>query len=111
MIAGSCPSRAESSPLNTKTISLVFYNYFPTNPNASGACADNSAPLTTMMQTCYEADGKRWPNFIAVDFYQVLACIRYVSYFRRAISAIYIDSFFFFCVCGRGVMVEEPPKL
>lgn len=70
MVAGSCPSRAESSPMNTTTISLVLQNYFPTNPNASEACADNSAPLTSMMQTCYEADSKRWPNFIAVDFYE-----------------------------------------
>lgn len=99
MVAGSCPSRAESSPMNNETISLVLQNYFPTNPNASEACADNSAPLTSMMQTCYEADGKRWPNFIAVDFYQVLACIRYVSSFKRAISAIYID---FFCVWQRS---------
>jgi hypothetical protein len=98
MIAGSCPSRAESSPLNTKTISLVFYNYFPTNPNASGACADNSAPLTTMMQTCYEADGKRWPNFIAVDFYQVLACIRYVTISGEP-YLLYILTIFFVCVC------------
>ncbi|CBI19351.3 unnamed protein product, partial [Vitis vinifera] len=34
------------------------------------ACADNSAPLTSMMKTCYEAAGDRWPIFIAVDFYQ-----------------------------------------
>lgn len=106
MVAGSCPSRAESSPMNTKTISLVLQNYFPTNPNASEACADNSSPLTTMMQTCYEEDGKRWPNFIAVDFYQVLSCTRYVSSFKSHICYIYIDFF-----CGRGVMVEEPPKL
>lgn len=70
MVAGSCPNRAESPPMNTKTISLVLQNFFPTNPNASGTCANNSAPLTKMMQTCYQADGKRWPNFIAVDFYQ-----------------------------------------
>ena len=30
------------------------------------ACADNSAPLTSMMKTCYEAAGDRWPIFIAV---------------------------------------------
>eukprot|EP00258_Populus_trichocarpa_P041431 XP_024457450.1 PI-PLC X domain-containing protein At5g67130 [Populus trichocarpa] len=70
MKAGSCPNRAESSPMNTKTISLVLQNYFPTNPNESGVCLDNSAPLISMTNTCYEAAGKRWPNFITVDFYQ-----------------------------------------
>ncbi|KAL6551730.1 hypothetical protein OROGR_007884 [Orobanche gracilis] len=70
MVAGSCPSRSESSPMNTQSKSLVLMNYFPTNPNASEACVDNSAELISMMKTCYEADGKRWPNFIAVDFYK-----------------------------------------
>nr|GMC62803.1 PI-PLC X domain-containing protein At5g67130-like [Ipomoea batatas] len=67
---GSCPSRSESSPMNTKTILLVLQNYFPDNPNMTAACADNSAPLLSMTNTCYEASGKRWSNFIAVDFYQ-----------------------------------------
>ncbi|CAA2982071.1 PI-PLC X domain-containing At5g67130-like isoform X1 [Olea europaea subsp. europaea] len=70
MVPGSCPSRSESSPMNTSSISLVLQNYFPENPNITNACADNSAPLTSMMTTCYEAAGRRWPNFIAVDFYQ-----------------------------------------
>ncbi|KAK4584651.1 hypothetical protein RGQ29_022400 [Quercus rubra] len=70
MKAGSCPNRAESPPMNTLNISLVLQNYFPTTPNESQSCADNSAPLISMMDTCYQADGKRWPNFIAVDFYQ-----------------------------------------
>ncbi|GFP78950.1 pi-plc x domain-containing protein at5g67130 [Phtheirospermum japonicum] len=70
MIPGACPSRSESSPMNTTTRSLVLMNYFPTNPNTSGACVDNSADLITMMSTCYVASGRRWPNFIAVDFYQ-----------------------------------------
>lgn len=72
MINGSCPSRSESSPMDTKTISLVLENFFPTNPdtNIADACANNSAPLISMTQTCYKAAGNRWPNFIAVDFYQ-----------------------------------------
>lgn len=71
MKAGSCPSRSESPPLNTKTISLFLENYFPDDPNITEACVDNSAPLLAMMQTCYAAAGNRRPNFIAVDFYQV----------------------------------------
>ncbi|XP_075521700.1 PI-PLC X domain-containing protein At5g67130-like isoform X2 [Primulina tabacum] len=67
---GSCFSRSESSPMNTTSKSLVLMNYFPTDPNATEACVDNSEDLVTMMKTCYDADGKRWPNFIAVDFYQ-----------------------------------------
>lgn len=46
-------------------------NYFPDNPDFTQACMHNSAPLISMMNTCYEASGKRWPNFIAVDFYKV----------------------------------------
>lgn len=72
MVAGACPSRGESPPMNTSSRTLVLMNYFPTNPNASEACVDNSGDLITMMSTCYAAAGKRWPNFIAVDFYQVL---------------------------------------
>lgn len=68
---GSCFNRNESSPLDTTSRSLVFQNYFGTNPNSTQACADNSSPLIGMMTTCHEAAGKRWPNFIAVDFYQV----------------------------------------
>lgn len=70
MNAGSCPNRAESSPLNATTRSLVLQNYFPDAPNFANACKENSAPLIRMMNTCYNADGKRWPNFIAVDFYK-----------------------------------------
>ncbi|XP_058190315.1 PI-PLC X domain-containing protein At5g67130-like isoform X2 [Rhododendron vialii] len=70
LTAGSCPNRAESSPMSTKTRSLVLMNYFPDNPDFTQACMHNSAPLISMMNTCYEASGKRWPNFIAVDFYK-----------------------------------------
>ncbi|KAB1214702.1 hypothetical protein CJ030_MR5G003267 [Morella rubra] len=71
LVNGSCPNRAESSPMSTTTKSLVLMNYFPTNPIENTACVNNSAPLIGMMNSCYEADGKRWPNFIAVDFYQL----------------------------------------
>ncbi|KVH92499.1 PLC-like phosphodiesterase, TIM beta/alpha-barrel domain-containing protein [Cynara cardunculus var. scolymus] len=57
-IAGSCPSRSESSPMNTTSRSLVLQNYFSTNPNVTGACIDNSASLISMMNTCQEAAGK-----------------------------------------------------
>ncbi|CAN8328247.1 unnamed protein product [Cochlearia groenlandica] len=67
---GSCSNRDKSSPLDTKSRSLVLQNYFQTNPNSTKACTDNSNPLIKMMTTCYEAAGNRWPNFIAVDYYQ-----------------------------------------
>ncbi|XAR72907.1 hypothetical protein NMG60_11019707 [Bertholletia excelsa] len=70
MTAGSCPNRAESSSMSTKTRSLVLMNYFPDNPDVVQACKHNSAPLISMTNTCYEAAGHRWPNFIAVDFYK-----------------------------------------
>ncbi|CAO2814823.1 unnamed protein product [Amaranthus hypochondriacus] len=70
MIAGSCPNRAESRPMNTTTVSLVLVNYFPTIPNLASACKHNSAPLESMLSTCYTASGKRWANFVTVDFYK-----------------------------------------
>ncbi|XP_054823095.1 PI-PLC X domain-containing protein At5g67130-like isoform X1 [Prosopis cineraria] len=70
MQAGSCPKRAESSAMDNKSKSLVLVNYFPTDPVAAQACANNSAPVLSMMNTCNQASGNRWPNFIAVDFYQ-----------------------------------------
>lgn len=77
---GSCTNRNESSPLDTKSRSLVLQNYFITNPNATQACADNSSPLIKMMTTCHEAAGKRWPNFIAVDYYQVQHFVELIFY-------------------------------
>ncbi|KAL6224824.1 hypothetical protein ACLB2K_003679 [Fragaria x ananassa] len=70
MALNSCPNRAESSPMNTTSKPLVLVNYFRDVPNASATCVDNSAPLLRTLKTCYDAAGKRWPNFIAVDYYQ-----------------------------------------
>lgn len=70
MKAGSCSSRVESSPMNTYSKSLVLMNYFPSVPNSTASCAENSAPLLRMLDTCHDLSGNRWPNFIAVDFYK-----------------------------------------
>ncbi|XP_012465387.1 PI-PLC X domain-containing protein At5g67130 [Gossypium raimondii] len=70
MVAGSCPNRAESPVMNTKSRSLVLVNYFPDRPDITQACKHNSAPLISMAKTCYTGAGNRWPNFIAVDFYK-----------------------------------------
>ncbi|RAL41326.1 hypothetical protein DM860_010120 [Cuscuta australis] len=69
MVNESCTNRAESPSLNTLSRSLVLMNYFPSAPDVSEACIHNSRQLKSMMYTCFEASGKRWPNFIAVDFY------------------------------------------
>ncbi|KAK3032544.1 hypothetical protein RJ639_036783 [Escallonia herrerae] len=70
MKAGSCPNRAESSPLDDKTKSLVLVNYFRSVPLKLLACSQNSADLSDMLQTCYGAAGNRWANFVAVDYYK-----------------------------------------
>lgn len=69
MVAGKCPNRAESPAMDSKGQSLVLMNFFTTNPSQTGACGNNSAPLDSMLKTCHDASGNRWPNYIAVDFY------------------------------------------
>ncbi|XP_020589855.1 PI-PLC X domain-containing protein At5g67130-like [Phalaenopsis equestris] len=70
MKAGFCPNRAESSPMNATSRSLVLMNYFPDIPDLVEACKENSAPLIDMLNTCHNFSANRWPNFIAVDFYK-----------------------------------------
>eukprot|EP01018_Ginkgo_biloba_P041306 Gb_00060 [translate_table: standard] len=70
MKAGVCTNRAESPVLSAKSISLVLQNFFPDNPSEATACKDNSGVLSNMLSVCYGAAGKRWANFLAVDFYK-----------------------------------------
>lgn len=74
LAGGACPSRAESRPMDSSSQSLVLMNFFTTNPSQSWACGNNSAPLVGKLKSCYDASAKRWPNFIAVDFYMVRMC-------------------------------------
>ena len=69
--SGSCPNRAESSPLNDKSKSLVLVNYFRSAPLKPITCDDNSGGLVDMLQTCHNAAGNRWANYVAVDYYKV----------------------------------------
>uniref|UniRef100_A0A0A9CTJ9 PI-PLC X domain-containing protein n=1 Tax=Arundo donax TaxID=35708 RepID=A0A0A9CTJ9_ARUDO len=69
MVEGKCPNRAESPAMDSKSQSLVLMNFFPTDPSQTGACMNNSAPLVSMLKTCHDVSGNRWPNYIAVDFY------------------------------------------
>ncbi|GAB2259875.1 hypothetical protein Droror1_Dr00010730 [Drosera rotundifolia] len=66
---GSCPNRKESKKLNSRSASLFLMNYFPTMPVEAQACKENSAPLTSMVATCYKVVGNLMPNFVAVNFY------------------------------------------
>ncbi|XP_025883307.1 PI-PLC X domain-containing protein At5g67130 isoform X2 [Oryza sativa Japonica Group] len=69
MVEGKCPNRAESPAMDSKSQSLVLMNFFTTDPSQTGVCANNSAPLVSMLKTCHDLSGNRWPNYIAVDFY------------------------------------------
>ena len=69
--AGRCLHRKESSALDDKSRSLVLINYFRTFPLKPITCEDNSGGLIDMLQTCHDAAGNRWANYVAVDYYKV----------------------------------------
>lgn len=71
MVSGKCVNRSESSVLSDKTKSLVFVNHFRSVPVKQISCLDNSESLISVLDTCHVAAANRWPNFIAVDFYEV----------------------------------------
>ncbi|KAI4366720.1 hypothetical protein MLD38_022561 [Melastoma candidum] len=68
--AGNCRNRAESSPLDDKTKSLILVNFFSSVPIKEVTCHYNSGRLINMLETCHGAAGNRWANFIAVDYYK-----------------------------------------
>jgi hypothetical protein len=70
MDKGKCFNRAESPPLNDPTKSLVLVNYFPSVPVKLTSCLQNSMGLNDMLNTCYNAAGHRWANFLAVNYYK-----------------------------------------
>ncbi|XP_057771187.1 PI-PLC X domain-containing protein At5g67130-like [Salvia miltiorrhiza] len=70
MMPKSCANRGESSALNDKSKSLILMNHFGSLPRKDMACVQNSEDLPTMLQTCHQVAGQRWPNFLAVDFYK-----------------------------------------
>lgn len=70
MVRGSCRNRAESAAMNDLSRSLVLVNYFRDLPNFPVACKDNSAVLMDKITDCHAKSGRRWANFIAVDFYK-----------------------------------------
>lgn len=71
LVPKSCVKRGESSALNDKAKSLILVNHFGSLPDKSMTCVHNSEDLPSMLQTCHQAAGQRWANFVAVDFYKV----------------------------------------
>ncbi|MCD7453184.1 hypothetical protein HAX54_019927 [Datura stramonium] len=69
VVPGSCSSRKESKPLNSRSASLFLMNYFPTVAVQNGACKEHSAQLVDMVGACYKAAGNMMPNYVAVNFY------------------------------------------
>ncbi|KAL5713830.1 hypothetical protein ACHQM5_015872 [Ranunculus cassubicifolius] len=70
MNVGSCVNRGESSALDDKGKALVLVNYFRSIPVKQLSCENNSGDLKDMLNTCYAMSGKRWANFVAVDYYK-----------------------------------------
>ncbi|KAL2651818.1 hypothetical protein R1flu_019946 [Riccia fluitans] len=70
IIAGKCPSRAESQFLNNTGNTLILQNYFHTDASESTVCSEHSQNLMDQLDTCFAASGNRWANFIQVDFYK-----------------------------------------
>ncbi|XP_047259976.1 PI-PLC X domain-containing protein At5g67130, partial [Capsicum annuum] len=66
---GSCSSRKESKPLNSRSASLFLMNYFPTVAVQNGACKEHSTQLFDTAAACYKAAGNMMPNYVAVNFY------------------------------------------
>ena len=91
MSDGGCPKRSESRPMDSKAQSLVLLNFFTSNPSQSWACSNNSAPLISRLNACYQASGNRWPNYIAVDFYMVLYVDWYMYMYTLATRACLND--------------------
>lgn len=71
MPVGSCSNRKESLAMNMTKQRLVVFNYFANVPNFFFVCHQNSLPLIQKMETCVSITYRKWPNFIAVDFYKV----------------------------------------
>ncbi|WOL13559.1 PI-PLC X domain-containing protein [Canna indica] len=69
IVAGSCPNRKESQPLNSRYASLFLQNYFPTIPIENEACKEHSVGFAEMVDSCYKAAENIMPNFLAVNFY------------------------------------------
>ncbi|OMP10454.1 hypothetical protein COLO4_04493 [Corchorus olitorius] len=67
---GKYSNLGESAPLDDKTKPLVLINQFHSIPIKEMTCKDNLVDVLSMLDTCYGAGGKRWANFVAVEYYK-----------------------------------------